>query len=86
MSLTPSAESFRTTSEMATSSRLDTDYSVSNDVQASCISERWEKLLKLVTEKSEQQRAKMMDVEVKKSAIKEGLHSNLDKFLSSIDW
>lgn len=49
-------------------------------------SERWEKLMKKVTEKAEEEQAKLMNVEVKKSAIKETLHNNLDKFLASIDW
>lgn len=82
MSLTPSGESIRTTSELATSSsRVD-----ASETSKESISERWERLLKLVTEKTELDRVKMMDVEVKKSAIKEGLHNNLDKFLSRIDW
>lgn len=49
-------------------------------------SERWEKLMKYVTEKAEEEQAKLMNVEVKKSAIKEALHNNLDKFLTSVDW
>lgn len=88
MSLTPSE---RTTSDMAvTSSRVDTTISeYSTNTQAivkESVSERWERLLKLVTEKTEQDRVKMMEKETGKSAIKDNLQKNLDKFLSRIDW
>uniref|UniRef100_A0A336KIK9 CSON011062 protein n=1 Tax=Culicoides sonorensis TaxID=179676 RepID=A0A336KIK9_CULSO len=86
MSLTPSGESIKTDLAEIVSqvSRIGTTTSTYS--MRETMSEKWEKLLKLVTEKAETDRNKMMDVEVKKSAIKESFLNNLDKFISCVDW
>lgn len=87
MSLTPSGESVKTDFADLVSqiSRVGTTTSSTYSIRET-VSEKWEKLLKIVSDKAETDRNKMMDVEVKKSAIKETFLSNLDKFVSCVDW
>lgn len=88
MSLTPSGGSVKSATDFAeiVSQISHIGTTTSTYSLRETVSEKWDKLLKIVTEKAETERTKMMDVEVKKSAIKEGFQSNLDKFLSCIDW
>lgn len=87
MSLTPSGESVKTDFADLVSqiSRIGTTTSSTYSIRET-VSEKWEKLLKIVSDKAETDRNKMMDVDVKKSAIKESFLSNLDKFISCVDW
>lgn len=88
MSLTPSGESVKTDfAELVSQvSRIGTTTVTSTYSMRETVSEKWEKLLKIVSDKAETDRNKMMDVEVKKSAIKESFLNNLDKFVSCVDW